>query len=68
MRSLINRILFDWSVWRLRRKLLRMSPALREIDAKERAARSKHKPVKQYQAERSRLLHAELAREVGRHA
>lgn len=66
MRSLINRMIFDWTVWRLRRKLLRISPALREIDTRERVAHARHKPVKPLRAERSRLIHAELARGVGR--
>jgi hypothetical protein len=66
MRSLINRLCFDWTVWRLRRKLLRASPALREIETRERAARVAHKAVKPIRAERSKLIHDELAREVGR--
>lgn len=67
MHALINRLIFDWTVWRLRQRLLRASPALREVEARERAARASHKAVKPLWAERSRLVHAELAREVGRH-
>lgn len=66
MHALIQRLIFDWHVWRLRQKLLRASPALREIEAREKAARKAHKSVKHLRAERSRIVHAELAREVGR--
>lgn len=68
MRSLWNRVLFDWTVWRLKRKLLRSSPVLREIDAKERAARKAHRSTRAITAERSRIVHQQLAREVGRTA
>lgn len=66
MRALISRLLFDWTVWRLKRKLMRSSPILREIDTRERAARAKHRPVKPLIVERSRIVHDKLAREVGR--
>lgn len=66
MHALIERMVFDWTVWRLKRKLLRASPALREIEAQERAARRRHKAVRGLAAERSRIVHAQLAREIGR--
>lgn len=66
MRALVSRLLFDWAVWRLKRRLLAQSPAIRDLDARERAARKAHKAVRGIHAERSRLMHAELAREVGR--
>ena len=66
MHSFISKLLFDWTVWRLRRKLLRCTPALRDIEAREREARAKHCPVKSIMLERSKIVHDELAREVGR--
>lgn len=65
MRSLINRILFGWEVWRLKRRMLRASPALREIDKREREARRNHRAVLPIIEERRRLLHARLSREIG---
>jgi hypothetical protein len=66
MRSLIGRMIFDWIVWRTRQKLYRACPELRDVDARERAARRQHRPVLGIMAERRRLIHAELSREVGR--
>lgn len=68
MRSLVSRMLFDWTMWRLKRKLLRLSPTIRAIDAEQRAARKAHRRHSHLAAKRSRLIHAELARELGRHA
>ena len=65
MHALINRILFDWLVWRTKRKLFRACPELRDLDAEERAARKAHRGVRAITAERSRIVHQQLAREVG---
>jgi hypothetical protein len=66
MRALISRLLFDWTVWRTKRRLYRACPELRVVDDLERAARRQHRPVLGIMAERRRLIHAELSREVGR--
>lgn len=66
MRSLVSRMLFDWTMWRLKRKLLRLSPTIRAIDAEERAARKAHGRTRELAAARSRIVHQQLAREVGR--
>lgn len=68
MRSLINRILFDWTVWQTKRRLFRACPELREIDKREREARRQHRPVVPIIEERRRLLHARLTREIGKPA
>lgn len=66
MRALINRVVFDFIVWRLKRKLLRSIPALRANDAQIREERRHHHQTRALMAERRRLIHAELARGVGR--
>lgn len=66
MPALVRKLLFDWRVWLLRRKLLRTFPELREIDDLERKARRGHKAVRHLVAARSRIVHAKLARELGR--
>ena len=63
---MIAKLIFGWNVWRLKRKLLRSSPVLRDIDARERAARRAHRAVKPIMLERSRIVHADLARSIGR--
>jgi hypothetical protein len=68
MRALIARLAFDWTMWRLKRKLIRSSPIIRDLDAEERAARKAHRGVRAIAAERSRIVHQQLAREVGRTA
>ena len=68
MHALINRMIFDWLVWRTKRKLYRARPDLRDIDAKIRAARKAHRSTHAFTAERSRIVHQQLAREVGRTA
>ena len=68
MHALINRMIFDWLVWRTKRKLYRANPKLRELDVEERAARKAHRGVRAIAAERSRIVHQQLAREVGRTA
>jgi len=66
MRSLIRRLLFDWDLWRAKRKLFRACPELVAIEAEERAARKGHRRIRELSAERSRIVHQQLAREVGR--
>lgn len=66
MRSLILRMLFDWDMWRAKRKLFRACPELVAIAAEERAARKGHRRTRELTAERARIVHQQLAREVGR--
>lgn len=66
MRSLWNRVIFDFIVWRAKQKLYRVNPKLRDLDAEERAARKAHRSVRAIAAERSRIVHQRLARELGR--
>lgn len=65
MRSLIRRLLFDWTLWRAKRKLYRAQPELKALADEERAARKAHRSVRAIAAERSRIVHQQLAREVG---
>ena len=60
----IKRALHAWNVWRVRQRLYRACPALRDVDASERAALRAHRPVRPIRAERRYLMHALLAREV----
>lgn len=50
--------------WRFQQRRYRACPELRSLDQSERAARRAHKPVKPFRQQRSKLLHAELAREA----
>jgi hypothetical protein len=60
----IARAIRAWNVWRVRERFYRAMPELRAIDREERARKRKHKPVRDLRQQRSKLLHAELAREV----
>ena len=66
MHSFISKLIFDWTVWRLSRKQLRAKPRLRELQDRIREAKANHRPVRYLEAERSRLVHADLARSLGR--
>lgn len=63
----IRRCVASWRAWRTTQRLYRAMPELREIDRRAAKARLGHKPVRKIVAERQRAIHAELAREVGRH-
>lgn len=65
MRALIEKALFAFEVWRLKRKLFRVSPALREIDRLEREAKRRHKSSGLLAREHRRLVHDQLVREIG---
>jgi glucose-6-phosphate isomerase len=64
MRGLVARMLFDWNVWRLKRKLLRTRPDYRAAYEAEQRDRRQHKPTRVHEAMKRAALHDELRREV----
>jgi len=63
---MISRVLYEYTICRLKKKHRAQDYRIRELDSKERAARRDHRATRPYEAERSRIVHQRLARELGR--